>query len=91
MFAPLAFFQSRGIEFNRAAHLGDIEFYRAQASVIVFVFKTIGMALALFGALIRLGLQGVGSFDNHGFVNEDAQDFGQSIEAVVQQELHNRV
>jgi hypothetical protein len=44
------------------------------------------VALAGVGALIRLGLEGLGTFDLHGLVEQQAQSVGEAIGALVENE-----
>ena len=58
----------------------------------VLGLKPLALALAGLGALVGLGLEGLGAFLAHGFVDQEADAFGQAAAgALVSQELQNGV
>ena len=59
------FFQSGGIEGHVAADLRDVEGDGAAAGGEGFIFETVGLALTVFGAFVRPGLERVGAFAAH--------------------------
>ena len=92
LLAAHALFQSAGIELQAAADLGDPELNRADAGGEGFGFEAVGMALAGLGALVGLGLEGLRAFLAHGFVDQQADAFGQAAGgALVSQELQNGI
>ena len=85
-------FQGAGIELQAAPDLRDLELDGANARVEGFGFEAIGMALAGLGALVGLGLEGLGAFLAHRFVDQEADAFGEAVTgALVSQELQNGV
>ena len=62
---------------------------RSEAGGEGFGFEAIGIALALGGAFMRLGLENFGAFQFHGVVQEDAKGFGQALESIVGQMLRD--
>ena len=86
-----AFFQGAGIEFRFTPDLRDAEGDGADAAGEGFGFVAVGVALAGVGALVGLGLEDMMAFDAHGFVDEDAEAFGEAVVALVSQELQDVV
>jgi hypothetical protein len=43
-----------------------------------FGFEAVGMALARGGAFVRLGLEDLGAFQAHGFIDEQADALGKA-------------
>src|SRR5450759_4269383 len=72
LFATPPFLQGAGIEFQAAPDLRDTELDRADASGEGFGFEAVGLALAGFGAFIGLGMERLGAFLAHGFVDPEA-------------------
>jgi hypothetical protein len=63
----------------------------AEADGEGFVLEAIGIALAGAGALVRLGLEDLETFDPHGLVDEKTEAFDQAGGALIGDELQNRV
>ena len=91
LFAADALFQGAGIEVHAVAHLRDTELDGADAGGEGFGFEAVGVALAGLGAFVRLGLEGVGAFQAHGFVDEQAHALGEAFEAFAGEELQDGV
>src|ERR1035438_7159005 len=92
LLAPHPFFQGAGIEFQAAPDLRDLELDGADTGVEGFGFEAIGMASAGFGAFVGLGLESLGAFLAHGFVDQQADAGGQAAAgALLSQELQNGV
>jgi hypothetical protein len=81
-----AFFQGAGIEFSFAPDLRDAEGDGADAAGEGFGFVAVGVAFAGVGALVGLGLEDFMAFDAQGFVDEDAEAFGEAGVALFSQE-----
>ena len=56
-----------------------------------FVFKTIGVAFARVCALVGLRLEHLVAFDAHGFIDEQADAFGEAFVAMFGEVLQNGV
>ena len=54
-------------------------------------FVAVGVTLAGVGAFVGLGLEDLMAFDAHGFIDEQAQAFGEAIVALFSQELQDVV
>jgi hypothetical protein len=91
LFGAEAFLEGGGIERHVAADLGDVEGDGAEAGEEGFVFEAVGVAFAGVGAFVRLGLEGVGTLDAHGLVDEQAEALGQAIRAVFGDELQDGI
>ena len=91
LLAAHALFEGAGIEVQVAAHLGDLEGEGTQAGGEGFGFEAIGVAGAGGGALVGLGLESGGALVTHGFIDEEAQAFGEALVALVGQELQDGV
>ena len=91
LLAADALFQGAGIEVQVAADLRDLELDGADAGGEGFGFEAIGVALAGVGAFVGLGLEGLGAFLAHGFVDQQADAFGEAAGAFVSEELQNGV
>ena len=92
MLAPHPLFQGAGIELQAAPDLRDLELDGADAGVEGFGFEPIGMALAGFGAFVGPGLEGLGAFLAHRFVDQEADAFGEAIAGtLLSEELQNGV
>lgn len=71
--------------------MGHAEGDGAEAAGEGFGFETVGVTFAGVGALVGLGLEDVLAFDAHGFVDEQAEAFGEAVVALVGQELQDVV
>jgi len=91
LFGAAAFFEGAGIELQIAADLGDVEGNAAQAGGEGFILEAIGVTFAGVGALVGLGLEGVGAFEAHGLVDQEADAFGQAVGALFGDELQDVV
>jgi len=91
LFGTEAFFEGGRVELQAAADLRDAEGDGAQAGGEGFGFEAVGMALAGVGALVGLGLEGLGAFLAHGGIDEQADAFGEAGGALLGQELQNGV
>ena len=69
----------------------DLELDRADAGGKGLGFETVGVALAGVGAFVGLGLERVTAFLAHGFIDEEADAFGEAAGALVGEELQNIV
>ncbi len=70
LFAADTLLEGGGIEVQLPAHLGDLELDGAAAGNEGFGFEAVGVPLAGVGPFIGLGLEDVGAFLAHGFVDE---------------------
>ena len=86
-----AFFQGAGIEFGFTPDLWDAEGDGADAAGEGLGFVAIGVTEAGVGALVGLGLEDLMAFDAHGFVDEQADTFGEAVVALLGQELQDVV
>src|SRR5450759_602128 len=92
LLAAHALFQGAGIDVQAASALRDLELDGADAGGEGFGFEAVGVALAGFGAFVGLGLQGLRAFLAHGFVNQEADAFGQAAGGpLLSEELQNGV
>jgi hypothetical protein len=80
-------FEGRGIKFDVAADLRDVEVESAEWGVEGSGFEAVGVALASGGALVGLGFEGSGAFQKHGFVQEGLKDFREGAGAFLGKEL----
>jgi hypothetical protein len=86
-----AFFQGAGIEVGVAPDLRDAEGDGADAAGEGLGFVAVGVTLACVGAFVGLGLEDLMAFDAHGFVDEDADPFGEAVVALLSQKLQDVV
>jgi hypothetical protein len=91
LLAADAFLEGGGIEVQIAAHWGDLELDGTTAGGEGLGFEAIGVAKAGLGAFIGLGLEGVGSFLAHGFIDEPPDAFGETAGAIFSEQLQNGV
>jgi len=91
LFGAQAFLEGAGVKGYIAADLGDVELDGAEAGGEGFVLEAIGIAEAGLGALVRSGLEDLGTFDPHGLVDEQAEAFGEAGGALIGDELQNGV
>ena len=89
MLAAHAFLEGGGVELDAGADLGDLEGDGADAGGESFWFEAMGLALAGVGALVGLGLEDGGAFAAHGFIDEDADAFGEAGGALIGEELQH--
>ena len=85
------FFQGAGVEVGFATDLGHAEGDGADAAGEGLGFVAVGVAFTGVGALVGLGLEDLMAFDAHGFVDENAEAFGEAGVALVSQELQDVV
>ena len=84
-FATLAAFKgSRKEGFGALANLRDSQINGADAGAERAVFKAVGVAVALFGALVGGGSEVAFAFDEHGLIDEDGEGLREAIESVVE-------
>ena len=74
LFTAAALFEGGGVEVQIAADLGDVKGDGAEAGGEGFVLKAIGVTGACEGAFVGFGLEGLGTFDVHGLIDEQADD-----------------
>ena len=91
LFAADALFEGLGIEVQIAAHLGHAELDGANAGGDGLGFEAIGLALPGFGAFVGLGLERLGAFLAHGFIDQEAEAFGEAVGALLGEKLQNGV
>ncbi len=91
LFAADAFFQGVGIELQIATHLRDFELNGADAGGEGFGFEAVGVTLAGVGAFVGLGLERVAAFLAHGFIDEQADAFGETAGALFIEELKDGI
>ena len=91
LLAAHAFFEGAGIELDAAAHLRDRELDRADAGGEGFGFEAVGVAETRVAALVGLGLEHGGALLAHGFIDEEAEAFGEAGGALFSEELQNGV
>ena len=86
-----AFFQGAGIEGGFAADLRDAKGDGAHPAGEGFGLVAVGVTQAGVGAFVRLGLKDLMAFDTHGFIDENAQAFGEAVVALFSQQLQDVV
>ena len=91
LFGADPFLQRGGIEGHVAADLRDVEGAGAAAGGEGFIFETVGLALTVFGAFVRPGLERVGAFAAQGFIDEAADALAQLGDAVFGEVLQDGV
>ena len=91
LLAADALLEGGRIEVQISAHLGDLELDGPTTRGERFGFKTIGVAEAGIGAFIGPGLKGLGAFLAHGFINEQADAFGEAAGTIFSEQLQNGV
>jgi len=91
LFGADAFVEGTGIEGGFTADLRDTEGDGADAAGESLGFETVGVTEAGVGAFVGLGLEDLMTFDAHGFVDEEAQAFGEAGVVLVSQELQDVV
>jgi hypothetical protein len=91
LFGADAFFEGAGIKVGFAPDLRDAEGDGADAAGEGFGFVAVGVTLTRIGALVGLGLEDLMALDAHGFVDEQAQAFGEAVVALFSQQLQNVV
>jgi hypothetical protein len=91
LFGAAALFEGRGVKLQAAADLRDVEGDGAEAGGEGFVFEAVGVACAGFGALVRLGLEGLRPLGAHGLIDEQAEAFGEAFGALFRDELQDGV
>jgi hypothetical protein len=84
-----AFSEGGGVEVGFAADLRDAEGDGTDAAGEGFGFIAVGVTFAGFGAFVGVGLEDVMAFEAHGFVDEEAQAFGEAVVALFSQELQD--
>jgi hypothetical protein len=91
LLAANALLEGRGIELQSRTDLGHPEGDVAHAGGEGLGLETIGQALAAIGALVGLGLQDGGALAAHGFIDEQADAFGEALMALFGEELQDGV
>jgi hypothetical protein len=91
LFGAAALFEGGGIKLQAAADLRDVEGDGAEAGGEGFVFEAVGVTRAGFGALVRLGVEGLGALRAHGLIDEEAEAFGEALGALFRDELQDGV
>lgn len=86
-----AFFQGAGIEIRFAPDLRHAESDGTNAAGEGFRFVAVGVTFAGVGAFVGLSLEHLMAFDAHGFVDQEAQAFGEAVVALFSQELQDVV
>ena len=84
-----AFFQGAGIELRVATDLRHAEGDGADAAGEGLGFVAVGVALSGLGAFVGLGLEDLMAFDAHGFIDEEADAFGEAGVTLLSQELQD--
>jgi len=86
-----AFLQGAGIKVRFAPDLRHAKGDGTNAAGERFRFVAVGVTFAVIGAFVGLGLEDLMAFDAHGFVDEDAEAFGEAVVALLSQELQDVV
>jgi len=87
LFGADARFQGGGVEFSFATYLGGLKLDGPDAGGEGFGLEAVGMA----GALIRLGFEDLGVFQEHGFIAQETDALGEAIGALFSDELQDGV
>ena len=91
LFAADALLQSAGIKVDAIADLGNAEFDLTDAGSEGLGLEPIGVSEAFLGALVRLCLKDGRALLAHGFVEKEAETFGEAGGAVSGEKLQNGV
>ena len=91
LFGAEAFLQGAGIKVGFTPDLRHAEGDGADAAGEGFGFVAVGVTFTGVGALVGLGLEDLMAFEAHGFVDEQAQAFGEAVVALFSQQLQNVV
>jgi hypothetical protein len=91
LFGAQTFLEGTGVEVHAFAHLRDVKFDGAETSGEGFILEAVGVALAGVSALVRLGLEDLGTLDAHGLVDDESEAFGEAGGALFGDELQNGV
>lgn len=91
LFTTAALFEGGGVEVQIAPDLWNVKGNGAEAGGEGFVLKTIGVTGASERAFVGFGLEGLGPFDVHGLIDEQADAFGEAIGALFGDQLQNVV
>ena len=71
--------------------MGHAEGDGPDASIESFVLEAIGLAQAQRGAFEGLGLEGDGALTTHGFIDQQADAFGEALVALLSEELQDGI
>jgi len=91
LFTAAALFEGGGVEVQIAPDLWNVKGDGAEAGGEGFVLKAIGVTGASERAFVGFGLEGLGTFDVHGLIDEQADAFGEAIGALFGDQLQNVV
>jgi len=91
LFGANAFFQGAGIEGGFAADLWDAKGDGPNPAGERFGFVAVGIAEACVRPFVRLSLEDLMPLDAHGFIDEQAQAFGEALVALFRQKLQDVV
>lgn len=86
-FSAQAFFEAGRVEVWTSPDLGHAQSQGTDPAGQGFGFEAIGMALAVRAALVGLGLEGARAFELHGFVDEGGLGGGQTVAALIDNEV----
>jgi len=89
-FAPFSSLQCRRVEFT-VTRLRHTEFEFPESCADGFILEAVGVRFAFLSPLVRLGIEVLGPFHFHCFVEEDLHGVGHSFKAVLGQQLDSRV
>ena len=89
-FAPLAPLQDGGVKLD-AARLRDLKLKLPEPAGDRLGLKAVGVAATLAGALVGSGSQGFAALELHGFVQQNLHGLRHASEAVVGEQLDDRV
>ncbi len=89
-FAAFSAFDGLGVE-GDATGLRDVEGHCPEPGSDGLGLEAVGIAPMAFGPFLRLGLESVGTFEFHGFVEQHATGVGHSVEPMLGEEFQNVV
>jgi hypothetical protein len=90
-FAAEAALQSRRIEVDLAANLGNLESDLAETCLERLFLKAIGVAPAGGGALVRSSPEDLGAFNLHGMVEQNAHGLSEAVRALGANEVYDLI
>ena len=91
LFAAYALVQGAGVEAGTSTDLRDVEGDGTDPCVDGLGLVAVAVAIAGLGALIGLGVEDLGAFVAHGFVDEQADALGEAFGAVFVDELQEAI
>lgn len=78
LLAANALLQGTGVEIDAVADLGDAQIDLTNAGGEGLRLEAVGMSEALLGSFVGLCLEDGGAFLSHGFVEQEAETFGEA-------------